>query len=59
MQFADDFGMIYKSGNVIYASGSDYNGDSRTTKLATFNCPAGYTVTYTLTLKNSAGSSIS
>lgn len=50
----DNQGEFYTSGNSIYARGSDYNGSSRTTKLATFNCPAGYTVTYAL--KNSAGS---
>ena len=44
---------IYTSGNSIYATGDDYSGSSMTTKLATFNCPADYTVNYTL--KNSAG----
>lgn len=49
----DDQCEIYTSGNSIYARGDDYDSSSTTTKLATFNCPAGYTVTYTL--KNSAG----
>lgn len=56
LQFAEDQCRIYTSGNSIYANGDDYSGSSITAKLATFNCPAGYTVTYTL--KNSAGSSV-
>ena len=53
LQFMEDQCRIYTSGDSIYARGDDYNGSSMTTKLATFNCPADYTVTYTL--KNSAG----
>ena len=48
MQFAENQGRIYTSGNSIYASGSDYNGSSINMLLATFNCPSGYTVNLTL-----------
>ena len=57
LQFMEDQCRIYTSGNSIYATGDDYSGSSLTTKLATFNCPADYTVNYTL--KNSAGSVVS
>ena len=42
-------GKIYVSGASIYATYNDEYGDEYTVLLGTFNCPAGYTVSFTLT----------
>jgi hypothetical protein len=48
----DNQGEFYKSGNSIYFTGDDYNGNDHTVRVATFICPGGYTATITLTDSN-------
>lgn len=46
---ADGYVKIRQSGTSIYADCSDSDGEEYATRLGTFTCPAGYTVSFTLT----------
>ena len=51
-QMADDYGGFVQSGNSFSLTGDDYNGNAHTYGIASFTCPSGYTVSFTITKGN-------